>query len=552
MALIYFYDSTDLDKKQLSDGLLGTDHHWEYVDSEITVNNLNPETEVISIFVNSTVTREIIEKLPKLKLIACRSTGFNNVDLDAASEHGIAVVNVPTYGEATVAEYAFTLLLALKRKLPQSLDFLSKQTSVTELKGGDLNGKIIGVVGTGHIGQHVVKIAKGFEMRVVAYDPFAREELAKEYGFEYLSLEDLLKSSDVVTLHAPLTPENQHLINKQRLSLMKPSAVLINTARGELVDSKALADALEKNQLAGAALDVLEGEQLFDMHEEVALLRSGMLPEKTGIQSLALMALNKMPNVILTPHNAFNTEEAIGRINSTTCENIIKFWYGDTPNQVKPLDPKVGKLLLVRHAESEWNATGRWSGRRNVHLSQKGFHETALLGQALRSLDIKIDKAYCSEQLRTMETLEGMLNAAQQFDVPIEVAAAIDERDYGKYTGKNKWEMQEILGEDDFNDLRRGWDHPVPNGETLKMVYERALPFYQNEIVPQLLQGKNIMLVAHGNSLRALMKYIDNISDEQIGNLEMPFGEVASYEVDSEGHAKNKSTAKIDSPPPNA
>lgn len=552
MALIYFYDSTELDRNQLTDAMTGTDHHWEYVEEEISLDKLNPDTEVVSVFVSSTVTREMIEKMPKLRLIACRSTGYNNIDLTAAGEHGIVVANVPTYGESTVAEYTFTLLLALQRKLPYSLDFLSQETPVSTQMGSDLHGKTIGVVGTGHIGQHVVKIAKGFEMRVVAYDPFARDELAKEYGFEYLSLEDLLRSSDIVTLHAPFVPENKHLINKQHLELMKPSAVLINTARGELVDTKALTTALENKVIAGAALDVLEGEQLFDMHEEVALLRGEMLPEKTGAQGLAMMALNKMPNVILTPHNAFNTEEAIGRINSTTCENIIRFWYGETPNQIKPAEPRVGKLLLVRHAESEWNATGRWSGRRNVHLSQKGFHETALFGQTLKNLDLKVDKAYCSEQLRTMETLEGMLNAAQQFDVPIEVAAAIDERDYGKYTGKNKWEMQEILGEDDFNDLRRGWDHPVPNGETLKMVYERVLPFYQNEIVPQLKLGKNILLVAHGNSLRALMKYIDNISDEDIGNLEMPFGEIAVYDVDPDGHVKAKTSSLIDSPAPNA
>lgn len=118
MALIYFYDASELDKKQLTDGLTGTDHHWEYVEETISPENLNVEAEVISVFVTSTVTREIIEKLPKLRLIACRSTGFNNIDLVAADEHGIAVVNVPTYGESTVAEYAFTLLLALTRKLP--------------------------------------------------------------------------------------------------------------------------------------------------------------------------------------------------------------------------------------------------------------------------------------------------------------------------------------------------------------------------------------------------------------------------------------------------
>lgn len=552
MALIYFYDSSDLDKQQLSDGMAGTDHHWEYIDDSIDVANLNPETEVVSVFVSSTISREIIEKLPRLKLIACRSTGFNNVDIAAAEEHGIAVVNVPTYGESTVAEYTFTLLLALLRKLPASLGFLQQEFEVSSLMGHDLHGKTIGVVGTGHIGQHVITIAKGFAMHVVAYDPFAKEALAKELGFEYVSLEDLLKTSDVVTLHAPYTPDTKHILTGERLACMKPEAVLINTARGELVDTQALVDALESKRIAGAALDVLEGEQLFKTHQEVSLLRGGRWPESAGKQSVALMALNKMPNVILTPHNAFNTVEAIGRINSVTCQNIIRFWYGEVPNRIRPEKTRTGKLLLVRHAESEWNATGRWSGRRNVHLSQKGFRETALFGKLLEEFDIQVDEAYCSEQLRTMETLEGMLNACQQFDVPVHTSAAIDERDYGKYTGKNKWDMQKLVGDDEFNAMRRGWDYPIPNGETLKMVYARVEPFYVHEVVPQLLAGKNILVVAHGNSLRALIKYIENISDADVEKLEMPFGEIAVYDVDGDGHIMHKISKKIDSRPPHA
>lgn len=552
MALIYFYDASSLDKKQLQEGMASTDHKWEFVDSTIDVENLNPEAEVISVFVTSTVTRAIIEQLPKLKLIACRSTGFNNIDLDAAAEHGVTVANVPTYGESTVAEYAFTLLLALNRKLPESLGFLNHEIEVSNLMGSDLHDKTMGVIGTGHIGQHVIKIAKGFEMRVVGFDPFAKEELAKELGFEYVSLEELLKTSDVVTLHAPLTPENKHLLNSDRFALMKPTAVLVNTARGELVDMQALAAALEAGQIAGAALDVLEGEQLFDMHEEVGLLRSHKLPQATAEQSVALMALNKMPNVILTPHNAFNTEEAIGRINTVTCENITRFWYDDVPNRVKPLQQHVGKLLLVRHAESEWNMIGRWTGQKNVNLSEKGFHEASLLGQALRELGVHVDKAYCSEQVRTLETLQVMLNASQQFDVPFERRSAINERDYGEYTAKNKWDMQKLVGDEEFNLLRRGWDHPVPGGETLKAVYERALPFYHDEVVPQLMAGKNVLVAAHGNSLRALMKYIENISDEGVEELEMPFGNILVYDVDSDGHSTARQEVRIDSPAPNA
>ncbi len=552
MALIYFYDASELDQRQLETGLKPTDHRWKYVEEGINTDNLDPECEVISVFVTSSVTKEIIEKLPKLKLIACRSTGFNNIDLAAADAHGVTVVNVPTYGESTVAEYTFTLMLALTRKLAPSLGFLNHEVDIATLMGTDLHEKTLGVVGTGHIGQHVIKIAKGFEMRVVAFDPYAKDELAKEYGFEYLPLDELLKVSDIVTLHAPFTPENKHLINAERLTLMKPTAMLVNTARGELVDAPALVDALMHDRLAGAALDVLEGEQLFKTAEEVALLRSNKLPQSTGEQSVALMALNKLPNVILTPHNAFNTEEAIGRINGTTCTNIIRFWYDDVPNRVKPAKPTPGRLLLTRHAESEWNATGQWTGLTDVHLSEKGFHEASLLGIALRDLDITLDKAYCSEQVRTLETLEGMLNASQQFNVPFERKGAINERDYGEYTGKNKWDMKELVGEEEFNGIRRGWDHPVPGGETLKKVYERAVPFYQTEVVPQLMAGKNVLLVAHGNTLRALMKYIENISDEGVESLEMPFGNIIAYDIDPEGHMLAKDDTHIDSAAPNA
>lgn len=530
----------------------GTDHHWEYVEESISTNNLHDDAEVISVFVSSTVTREMIELMPKLKLIACRSTGFNTIDLAAAAEHGVTVTNVPTYGESTVAEYTFTLLLALMRKLPQSLGFLNREFQVSSIMGTDLHEKTIGVVGTGHIGQHVIKVAKGFEMRVVAYDPFAKEELAKELSFEYMTLEELLKTSDVVTLHAPLTPENKHLINAKHLALMKPTAVLINTARGELIDTSALADALDNGRLAGAALDVLEGEQLFDMHEEVALLRSHTLPSTTGEQSVTMMALNKMPNVILTPHNAFNTEGAIGRINSATCQNIIRFWYDDVPNKVEAGKPHIGKLLLVRHAESEWNASGKWTGLTDVHLSEKGFHEASLLGLTIRDLGLKLDEAYCSEQIRTLETLEGILNTSQQFEVPVSRNAAINERDYGEYTGKNKWEIQKLLGDDEFNGIRRGWNHSVPGGETLKMVYERVVPFYKTEVLPKVLAGKNVLLVAHGNSLRALMKYIERISDKDIESVEMPFGNTLTYDVDQDGYMTSKSEARIDSQPPNA
>lgn len=552
MALIYFYDSTELDKQQLSDGLRETDHTWHFVEDTISCDNLNPDSEVISVFVTSTVTAEIIDALPRLRLIACRSTGFNNIDLAAAEARGITVVNVPTYGESTVAEYAFSLLLALTRKLTKTLASFDEEIDAAQIMGTDLNGKCMGIIGAGRIGQHAISIAKGFGMEVLAYDPFPKDELAKELGFSFVELDELLRRSDFVSLHAPFVGNNKHLINAENIRLMRPSAILVNTARGELVDTRALTEALQERRIAGAGLDVLEGEQLMHVGEEVMLLRSERKPLELMQHSVELLALHKMPNVILTPHNAFNTVEAVHRINGTTTDNIKNFWYNNVPNKVQKPATVFGKLLLVRHAESEWNATGQWTGITDVHLSEKGFHEAGMLGMELNKLNIRIDKAFCSEQIRTLETLEGILNASQQLDVPITRTSAINERDYGEYTGKNKWEMREILGEDKFDAVRRAWDEPIPGGETLRMVYERVVPFYESEVLPLITAGQNVLIVAHGNSIRALMKYIEQLDEAQVRKLEMLFGTIVTYELDDKGHKLKRTDATIDSTPSNA
>jgi 2,3-bisphosphoglycerate-dependent phosphoglycerate mutase len=342
-------------------------------------------------------------------------------------------------------------------------------------------------------------------------------------------------------------------MNRDRLSKMKPGAILVNTARGELVDTNALIELLDNGYLGGAAIDVVEGEALLDHHEETALLRSHTLPDEVLRHSVEIDVLKKMPNVIISPHNAFNTVEAILRINQTTANNIIDYWNGNLPNKVEPPKKPIGKLLIARHTESEWNATGQWSGISDVHLSEKGFKEAAMFGHALKNMDIQIDVAFCSEQIRSRETLEGILNTAQIFDVEIVTNGAINERDYGQYTGKNKWEMKELIGEEEFHALRRGWNVPVPGGETLEMVYERAVPFYKNTILPRLLTGENVLIVAHGNSIRALMKYIESISDEDVSKLEMLFGQIIIYDISQDGLRQDSSIVKIETiTPPNA
>ncbi len=546
MSRIIFYDTTKLDEAQLADSLKETDHHWEFVLDKISLDNLDSEAEVISVFSTSTITRQIIESMPRLKLVALRSTGYNNVDFTATAERGITVVNVPIYGNETVAEFAFAMLLALTRKLPAVLRAENSQFSPEELTGSDLQGKVFGTLGAGNIGQKALKIASGFSMKTIAYDTFLNEELQKELGFSYVSLDELLAKSDVISIHAPYLPSTHHIMNRENLSKMKPGAILINTARGELVDTKALVELLDSGHLGGAGIDVIEGETLLNHNNEIEILRS--LPSSRGVarHSIEIDVLKKMPNVIISPHNAYNTSEAIKRINKTTAQNIIDFWYDKTPNEVIPKQKPMGKLLIVRHGESEWNATGRWSGITDVHLSSKGFKEATLLGRAVAEQDIEINQAYCSEQIRSRETLEGILNVAQKFDVEISTEGALNERDYGEYTGKNKWEMKEILGEEAFNNLRRGWDVAVPGGETLKAVYERVTPFYQEIILPQLLTGNNILIVAHGNSLRALMKHLESISDESISQLQMIFGQIIIYDVDENGLSKGSSVVEID------
>jgi 2,3-bisphosphoglycerate-dependent phosphoglycerate mutase len=204
----------------------------------------------------------------------------------------------------------------------------------------------------------------------------------------------------------------------------------------------------------------------------------------------------------------------------------------------------MGKLLVSRHTESEWNALGKWTGTTDVHLSENGFHQAVQLGEALK--DEKIDLAFCSLQIRTKETLEGILDASGQITVPYERSGDLNERDYGDYTGMNKWEVRDKVGEKEFNSIRRDWDHPVTNGETLKDVYNRTIPFYLQVILPKLKEGKNVLIVSHGNAIRALIKYMEDVSDEGIASVEMPFGNILEYDVDDEGKKLDKKEIKIE------
>ena len=203
-----------------------------------------------------------------------------------------------------------------------------------------------------------------------------------------------------------------------------------------------------------------------------------------------------------------------------------------------------GKLVLVRHGESEWNLLGKWTGWTDVSLTDKGASDAEKMGELIK--DIHFDDIYTSKLKRTVETMQSVLKTQGQAGAPYESVAELNERDYGDYTGMNKWEVKDRVGEEKFNAIRRNFDEPITGGETLHMVYDRVVPWYRQVIVPKLMKGDNVLLVAHGNSIRALVKYIESISDEGIAKFEMAFGVVLEYTVDADGKMINKVEKKAD------
>ena len=292
------------------------------------------EASAVSIFVNSTMGEKEMERFPNVKLIATRSTGFDHIDLGAARKRGIVVSNVPFYGENTVAEFTFALILALSRKVAEANRRVVETGGFSQegLRGFDLEGKTLGVVGGGHIGMRVVKIAKGFGMQVLVFDVNQNETLARDAGFSYAPLDELLARSDITTLHVPYNAHTHHLLNRETISRMKRGSYLINTARGAVVETKAIVEAIAEGTLAGAGLDVLEEEG--DLSDELKLLGGAQPKPEELATALANHYLMKHPRIIVTPHVAFNTSEAIARILDVTISNIRAFSHGAPENVV--------------------------------------------------------------------------------------------------------------------------------------------------------------------------------------------------------------------------
>jgi D-lactate dehydrogenase len=291
--------------------------------------------EVLSVFVDSRITEKVLEYFPNLKFVCTRSTGFDHIDLAAAGKKDVLVSYVPGYGEHTVAEFTFGLILSLTRKIYDAMDRIrEKELFLSEgLRGTEINGKTLGVVGTGRIGKRVIQIANGFSMKVIAHDPYPDGGFREKNNFEYVSFEDLLKRADIITFHVPYNKSTYHMLNKNNIGKVKSGALIINTARGGIIETEALIYGLKNGIIGGAALDVLEEEgEIKDELEYLTRVEPKAEQLRTMLYDHILM---ETPNVLITPHTAFNSDEALKEILETTLQSIEGF-VAQTPINLVP------------------------------------------------------------------------------------------------------------------------------------------------------------------------------------------------------------------------
>ncbi|MFT3991004.1 MAG: 2-hydroxyacid dehydrogenase [Luteolibacter sp.] len=310
------FDAKPYDREFLNAGNSG-DIDWRFLDFRLGPDTVKSAegADAVCVFVNDVLDRGVIEELAAfgIRHVALRCAGFNNVDLDAAKEHGLSVTRVPAYSPHAVAEHTLALLLTLNRKIHRAYNRVREQNfSLDGLVGFDLYQKTVGVIGTGKIGRITAELFRGFGCKVLAYDVREQSEWAEQHQVRYAQLDEILETSDVVSLHCPLFPETFHLLDEAAFRRMKKGAYLVNTSRGKLVDSKALIEALKRNHLGGVALDVYEVEEgiFFEDHSAVAL------------QDDDLSRLLTFPNVLITSHQAFLTREALSEIARVTVLNL--------------------------------------------------------------------------------------------------------------------------------------------------------------------------------------------------------------------------------------
>jgi D-lactate dehydrogenase len=320
---IAFFETQGWEEKFVNEKL--GDHEIRYFSEPLDSENVEQvrDYQVISTFIYSSLDKEVIGRLPNLKFLTTRSTGFDHIDIDECNKRGIYVCNVPVYGENTVAEHTFALILSLSRNIHKAyLRTTREEYKIDGLKGFDLKNKTLGVLGTGSIGMHVIKIAKGFGMNVIAYDHHPKELFAEVLNYKHVGFDELLGSSDIITIHVPYNKGTHHLINMDNISKIKKGAILINTARGAIVETQALIKALDEGILSNAGLDVIEGENLILEEKQI-------LYETDNIKSMSQLVkdhiLLSKENVVFTPHIAFYSQEALERIIETTIGNIQEF-----------------------------------------------------------------------------------------------------------------------------------------------------------------------------------------------------------------------------------
>lgn len=324
MKILYAYQ-TEAEREYVAGKLVGHElifHAGPLQDGEAWSG---ASVQAISIFVDSPVGPAELERLPDLKLVTTRSTGFDHVDIEAAKARGVTVLSVPAYGEHTVAEFVFALLFMLARRIEPAREAVVREGAFDPkaFTGFDLHGKKLGVLGTGRIGKNVIKIAKGFGLEVLAFDLYPDQAFATEQGIKYFQLDELFQQSDIITLHLPGGKETEKIINDQAINKFKSGMIVINTARGSLIDTAALVQGLTTGKIAGAGLDVLaeEGNVADEMH-----LLAAPHPNADNLKTLLLNHyLIDHPHVVITPHMAFNTKEALQRILDTTIDNLNNF-----------------------------------------------------------------------------------------------------------------------------------------------------------------------------------------------------------------------------------
>jgi D-lactate dehydrogenase len=293
------------------------------VGDPLTVNNARDhyDAEIVSTFIHSEVGSETLALLPNIRGIVTRSTGYDHIDISYCRDHEIKVCNVPEYGTNTVAEHTMALILTLTRKMmPSILELRNPDFRYENLTGVDVFGKTMGIIGLGKIGSRVAQIARAFGMNVVVYNRTQKAGIASQIGFAYVGLQDLLRRSDIVTLHMAHNPETHHILNMENISLMKKGSFLVNTARGGLIQTDAIIYALQMGILAGVGLDVLEAEN--DISEEAVMLETKSAPAEELKSLLYDYILLRHPKVVVTPHNAFNSREALDRIANVSVDNV--------------------------------------------------------------------------------------------------------------------------------------------------------------------------------------------------------------------------------------